>query len=70
MSSVLPHTPAWLQYPSWLDYPETMALPQPREAYEIRQIEGYRWMLTERATGAHVYHGIGPIQIVDQPIPF
>lgn len=67
MHTPQPHAAVWLQYPTWLNYPETIALSQPRESYDIQQ-GGYRWLLIDRITGAPVYNGIGPIEIVEQPI--
>lgn len=69
MNTLQSHAAVWLQYPTWLDCPETIALSQPRECYDI-QPGGYRWLLIDRITGARVYHGIGPIEIVEQPILF
>ncbi len=62
---------AWLMYPTWLGYSETMELQLPAEAYTIEPGEGdERWVCRDKATGVARYNGIGPIRIVNEPIPF
>lgn len=62
---------AWLMYPTWLGYSETMELKRPAEAYAVEEAEdGDRWVCRAKDDGAVAYDGIGPIRIVDEPIPF
>lgn len=60
---------AWLLYPSWLGYSETHALGRPADAYTIER-DGDAWVLRLNDSGIEEYRGIGPIEIVDEPVPF
>jgi len=58
-------------FPSWLGYSETQELKLPAEAYTIEPGQDEQhWVCRDKATGAAEYDGIGPIRIVDEPIPF
>ncbi|MDT0137741.1 hypothetical protein [Acidovorax sp. PRC11] len=60
---------AWLLYPGWLGYSETIELPDEPGAYSIEE-DAESWVLRHNDTGAEQYRGLGPIRIVDEPIPF
>jgi len=62
---------AWLMYPTWLGYSETLELQRPADAYAVEEAEGGdRWVCRTKDDGTVVYDSIGPIRIVDEPIPF
>lgn len=62
---------AWLMYPTWLGYSETLELERPPGDYVIEEVEGGdRWICRAKDDGSVAYKGIGPIRIVDEPIPF
>ncbi len=62
---------AWLMYPTWLGYSETMELQLPAEAYAVEELaDGDRWVCRAKDDGTVAYNGIGPIRIVNEPIPF
>lgn len=64
-----PSAQAWLLYPTWLGYSETLELPLPVEAYEVVE-DGDQWVLRTLDGGVESYRGIGPIKVVDEPLPF
>lgn len=65
--------PTLLRVPAW--YSDTIrdeiVLPHPPEDYDIAPAEGIngRWIVTS-SSGAVVYDGIGPVDIVRSPAPF
>ncbi len=70
-----PHPPAnaWaqvsLRVPTWLGNTETLPLPLWRAAYKIAHTDDL-WTLRIVHGGMLVYQGIGPIELVDEPLPF
>lgn len=67
---VIPH-PTLLRTPTWYGgMPDELVLPLEPTAYHVEQTEQDTWTVTLKHNGEVVYHGIGPVEVVESPAPF
>lgn len=71
-ASALGH-PTLLRVPAWYSdrIQDEIVLPLPPEEYDVVPGEGVngRWVVTS-SSGAVVYNGIGPVEVLRSPAPF
>lgn len=66
-----PDYPTLLTMPSWGGPCASVAiLPLPSAAYELRQVHADWFEVRERANGALIWSGLGPVSITESRAPF
>lgn len=63
--------PTLLRVPTWYGgFPDEHILPLEPTAYKVEQTSADHWTVTLKHNGEVVYHGIGPVEVVESPAPF
>lgn len=62
--------PTLLRMPPWLGIVEERILPLPADAYRVDQVGRDWFAVVEVPTGARVYSGLGPVEVVVSRAPF